>query len=440
MELLGQDFVIKNAVIISDKVVNVDLNNRLNVTPIILELILSEGINRPFITGKIALHDSSGMIRALNLKGSERIELTLGAAEKKGITPITRTFLIDSVELVQKSESYLIDIIDEGGYKAVTGQISRSYVDKIPNIIDSICRNVIGDPVHDMFGSIDKSLPRTNVIIPYLNTQDAVGWLLKRYTTKTGMPNFITKSLYNNKLYLFDLESSLKSTAFNVDYPFIKSDAHMNYSTSAELINTEAGYTSIGAYLEQQTDSMLTLARESILGVKTITVDTNNNLYESLVYSINKPIKYTSREGLLKYQDIIDNSFMLDDVNQIEYPSAKLTKPISSNTYLGARGILDGVSEAGRNNYTSRDMMADVMIQKTITMELNGTLFAANNVSVGQKMTALFESNEKIVDSKDQVYDEKLSGDYIITNINHKFNGTQYNVVVDGVKMGLYNG
>lgn len=432
---VGTDFLIQSVVITTDRDISTNNTQQIDVTTLVAELKLFETYNRLHVFGEIALTDQSGMLRALNPKGSERITITLSPAGVHNVTPITRTFIIRGTKLVQKSSFFVFDLIDEVGYVATTKVFSKSYTGNLINIINDICRGQLNKPITTLYNNVDSTRGETHIVIPYINTYTAINWLMDRCTTSSGSPYYVSPSLYNNTINVFNLDAALLSNPVNENNPFINGKRHQQYVTTTEIEGSEKAYSSIQSYIEKQTDSMHGLSLVGALGSQYSSVNLDTNLPTSFVNTGLNAVYTLKAKGIINSQDVVDNMFEINGENQAVIPHASIHDVYDDKTYIPAQSYAVNKDKSIMAQKLNNKSLKNMVIQKTLSITMPGILFATYKLVVGNKIKLQFETSEALTDSNTKAYDDKLSGNYIITNIAHTFTESQYTVTADVVKL-----
>lgn len=433
---VGQDILIRSAIITADRELSSKQITDIDVTSILVELKLYETTNRLHIIGEVAFSDQSAMLRAINFKGSERLTITLSPAGVHNIAPITRTFIIRGVKLIKDGSFYVLDLIDEIGYQATTKVFSKSYTGSIPKIINEICTGNLNKGINVLYNDLDNSRATTHVVIPYMNTYQAVNWLLDRQTTTSGSPYFVAPSLYNNDIKIYNLDAALKSQAVNIKNPFIKGQRHKEMVTTVDYEGSEKAYSCILSVIEKQTDSMHNLSLAGALGVNYSITDLNSNEENQFNNTGLNSLLTLKAKDIIQSQDVVDTGFVINGEYQVVTPAAGIHQIFDEKTYVPAQSYAVDADRSVSVNKLNNKTLKNAINQKTITITMPGTLFATYKLVIGNKLALKFENSEALDDSiNNNNYDSKLTGDYIITNIVHKFADTAYNVTADVVKL-----
>lgn len=431
---LGQHFIIKSAVITSDRTTGNDPIDNIEIGSLVAQLKITETASRPYTIGQVLIRDENNLFRALRIMGSERITFEIVAAKGNGVKPIKRTYIIRGINTVATNNTFVLDIMDEAGYIASAKAFAESYTGNLPTIISQISEGQLNRKVKaiyetDVYPYIKDT--STHINIPYMTPWQALTWLTDRTTTERGTPYFLSGSFYHNTSVMWSLESSLSSIPFNPEHAFVRSDRYTQATGQTGIDDTIYAETAIRDYVETHTDSMHALDRAHALAGTYDLVDTNSNLVEPQKYNLHSLVKKMSEDGIIKYQDVVDPSLNINDRFISNESSSYLMQARSSGTYLLGNSYQD---ESESHNRLNNKMIKNVMMQKTITATLPGKLFAAFNVTVGHKVRMHFESGDRVSNKRKLELDPKLSGDYVITGITHNFDDTEYNVVIDAVK------
>ena len=101
-----QQFKIVDAYITADRLGG--YGNKINVNNMIVELVLFENLEKPYVTGNVAILDDAGVFDGISFSGTERI--SFGISSEKDTDPSSglkfRTFIMSSIEnLIKASDN-----------------------------------------------------------------------------------------------------------------------------------------------------------------------------------------------------------------------------------------------------------------------------------------------------------------------------------------------
>jgi hypothetical protein len=211
-------FKYQKATITSDR--NEDLF--IDIRPVIFELTFFESLDKPYVTGQIAISDDAGFFDALSFSGNERLNLKLltelsntGSTEE---VVMDRSFILTSIDNIIKSSGsgnssiYVLNFMDEHAFVSKTKNVSRAVRDNLSKEILKLCQNEVGKNVDISYAGQSVQSDFKGVI-PYMHPLEAASWLTKKATTQHGMPFFLYASIHDTNLRLGSLDVMLQQDA-----------------------------------------------------------------------------------------------------------------------------------------------------------------------------------------------------------------------------------
>lgn len=96
-------YKITQAYITSEGMGGDDAGNRINVNSNIVELVFFESLEKPYISGQIAISDDQGFVDGMGFSGTERIFIEMASEDKTLVPVMSRSFIMTSIDQVIKS-------------------------------------------------------------------------------------------------------------------------------------------------------------------------------------------------------------------------------------------------------------------------------------------------------------------------------------------------
>ena len=212
----------------------------LDVRPLIVELVFFESLDKPYVTGQIAISDDQAIFDSITFSGTERLNIQmmseLSASENEDVV-MDRSFILTGIDTIIKSSNsgsssvYVFSFMDEHAMISKTKNISRSVKDDLNTEILKLCGNECGADV-DMSYASESVQGNFRGIIPYMHPLEAASWLCGKATTNLGMPFFLYGTVFTGKeapdavIRLGSLDKMLEQPAWNEDIPFLFSPAN----------------------------------------------------------------------------------------------------------------------------------------------------------------------------------------------------------------------
>jgi hypothetical protein len=422
-------FSILEALVISSTVRNEEIV--VDVLSNIKELRLYENIFNPYIDASIVLLDDFGLRTSLRVQGTERLKLVIGNADKPEEPLIIKYFffsrIIDTRKTNERAEILSIELVEEHVYINSIKEISKSYTEKLENIIESIASIELGkETTRRFFGGSIQGVRK--IIVPYLTPIEAITWLKLRATTQTGSPLYLHGDLYSNKLILSDLDNLLKQDVVNEDLPLIMNEASNSVSDNGDLLKT---YYQVNTVREVNSFDALALYEKGVVGSYYANIDAGSGQTVGSHVTVREVVEDLYTNTVLSddvVQNIFDPSLLIGDKLSDEYDSLHVYQVTSNNTYNQYQSYHDETVLLDQNSNiiesrlkVKNKIISQVFLRNAIEIGMSGSLFFEGKITVGNKIRVLFldpnvaKDNESVTDQ----IDRRKSGDFIILAIHH---------------------
>lgn len=376
----------------------------------ILELVLYESINVPYITGKILCADTQGFFQALRMDGTERLRLQIVSTEFD--YTFTRNFImtrtIGKVPIGESGHAYNFYIAEDTFFVDVLKKVSRSY-EGTPN---EIIKNILSSEFDKELNLIGKESAQSafTYISPFISPFTIIETIRARSTDRNGYPFFVYAALNDDAIRMKSLSEIIESAPIN-SIPFTYSTAQ-NYNPDQEkqLTNIEF-YEEIGA---NDTAELILMGAVQ-------------NQYNVLNLSTSKRNTY-NRFNITEVLDAKENSIFnkdltIQDKNLNEY-DPKIVYNLVNYTTSEELGYHDEEDIELHVNKMKANSLCAALEKKKINITLAGVLnyFDDGKVFVG----------EQIMINKPQhnagELDEVASGPYIVLQNKHVFVDNKYSM------------
>jgi len=414
----------------------------------VLEVVFYENLYKPYIDATIAIIDDFGLRDALSIQGTERLKLVLGDAEKPEEPVAVKYFFFSRIADVQRmnerSELLLINLVEEHVYIDSVKQFSRSYTGKLEDIISTISANELGKQVQQV--NFEGSVQGTRkIIVPYMSPLESIQWLRDRATTRTGSPIFLYSSLYNDNLFMSDLDSLLKEPVFNNKLPLRYTSATASASETEENLRP---YYEIISFKQTNSEDTQSLYENGAIGSYYASIDAGTGTVSGSHISVRDLIGEFYTNELISpdtVQTIFDPSLEIDGRLSDEYNSLHIHQVVSSGTYNQFKSYHDETSllDASNSVIESRLKVKNKLIRmllkrNVIDIGMNGSLFFEGKMPVGRRIRVLFLNSNVEGDLKDPTkqIDRRKSGDYLVLAINHRLVQEKHTAILRMSKLG----
>lgn len=430
----------------------------LDINPVlIVELNIYESIQMPFLTGNFLMIDDTGIRSTFGIYGNEELTITLDGPPGSDIEPITKEFMITAVEqsvpTTDRESVDLYTIIEKHAYLSEVRKVSQSFKGKGEDIISKMLSNFF-DMAYDNRSRSEISSIQSGFryVAPTIEPLEAVEIVRRRISTPGGTPFYLYSTLRNPNLVLNDFESIFSSVPWNV-----KAGRDLDYVFSAANTQNGASQTRAADFFYIQSwknlvqESVFRLAKAGGFGSQFEVMDINSGQNYGYRFDAIETITRLADGGRLpgtrEGQVSTNQSLTTDNSLRIGKPSGE-QKPLGQynsnhiNTISAARiyndvnGYHDESEDAG---YYKKKMdlhaIQTILNRNVVNITVAGTPYLQEDRSVGNLIRVLVPKTST-VDASDARIDEKLSGDYIISDCRHIFgnNGT-HKVAMDIMKM-----
>ena len=424
---------------ITSEILGGEKNNRVNINPSIVELVLYENLEKPYISGQIAISDDQGFVDAIGFSGTERLFIEM-ASEDPSLEPVmSRSFIMSSIDQTIKSNDagqasiYVFTLIDEHVLLSKTNKISRSITDSLETEIQKIC-------IQDLKKSVDLSYlypsvqNNVKVLIPYMHPLEACEWLRDRATTVNGCPLFLYASIHDTNLRLGSLDKMLEQNPWNQKLPYLYSPSNVKKTEDKVPIHRTMQVQTMRSAKMQNTLKQLMAG-----GIGAVYNNTNLNTGQmsSQHFDVTKIISKLETNEIIpreKSQNVYQKEFKIND-DHLHNKDAKIFHQITSTgTYGTWKSYHDEIKSQDFNvklgNYAIRNMLLKNMFEVTVP----GAGFIVSKASVGDIVTINTLSDDGD-NTTSATFDQLRSGDFLNYNVRHTFKNTRHDVVMSVCKL-----
>lgn len=436
----AEDFELRSVKIYSDRY----LGKEINITQLVAEINIFEQLNSLYLTGSITFIDDQNVFEALNIQGTEYIDIELKLPFKETAS-VTKSFVILNVDKIIKNNDYTntihINIREARGYYNDLIKYSKMYDGTGESIIQKIVEDKLNSNIYNFDWrssgptQFNRSFQKAfRYIVPYISPMDAIKTILSKITTKSGMPYFCSSALLTDDFLLTDLESILQTESFNNNKPFTYSQ------TVAQSGNMAAQAYSIQKIKGDIVEDALLIAQLGAIGSSYAMTELRTGKSFDIHVNMKEIFDTFKLLGILSDTDefFIDNEFQPEKLidptiknsttadRMYDYDSRRFFD-ISGNTY--EEEVLNFSEESELSDYLLRPISLAVkrhLLKNAYTITVPGMHFLNPdrvNTSVGNKIK--LQVFGKLKDNTPDI-DSKRSGDFIILAKRHVFNCSSF--------------
>jgi hypothetical protein len=432
-------YKITQAYITSEGMGGDDESNRINVNPNIIELVFFESLEKPYISGQIALSDDQGFVDGIGFSGSERLFIEMASEDKTLVPVMSRSFIMTSIDQVIKSNDagqasvYLFTLMDEHALVSKAKKISRTVTDTIEKEITKICGQ-------DLRKNVDLSYLRPSiqnnmkVLIPYMHPLEACDWLRDRATTVSGCPLFLYASIHDTNMRLGSLDKMLEQETWNTELPYLYSPSNVKQTENKSPIHrTFQVQTMRAAKLQNTLKQMMA----GSVGATYNNTNLGTGQISSERFDITNALKNLTKTGVIKEnqeQNVYPSEFVMND-KPVHKMDAKIFHQITSTgTYGTFKSYHDEMKPSSFTNKVTNHSIRNMLYKNMFEVTVPGAGFIVSKASVGDMVRIETISDDG--DNKSTVsFDQLRTGDFLIYNTRHTFKNTRHDVVMTVCKL-----
>lgn len=443
----SQQYKITKAEISADRLGGVSANV-FDVRTSIAELNIYESLDNPYLTGTVVILDDKALFDKMNFQGTERLTINMASVDNDLDTVFSRTFIMTGIEDQVKSNEggkssmNSFTLLDEHAFLSHLKKVSKSFNGRIDEILIKLLATEMKldiDLSYLFLPNGNKSVPmQTNMrgIIPNLNPIDAILWLTRRATTITGSPFFTYATMHDKNLRLGNLDSMLSQKAWNSRLPYTYNPANVsNAETQTEFERTFT----VKAIKTSKMANTLKLIQQGAIGAAMNNTNLNTGSIAKSHFSIRKVLGKLENDSIIdKNQNVFDPKFKVDEVLVDEYDARVYHTITSTGTYGRKKSYHDEYDATKLTKKLESKSLLNHLYKNMLQVVVEGAGFIVAKASVGDivniKIVNDNVENSRVA-SEDDLIDKAKSGDFIIYDTRHTFQGTTHTVSMNVCKL-----
>lgn len=415
----------------------------------IIEINLFESLDKPYVTGNIAILDDKSLFEKIQLQGTEILRLTLaGLGNENNPNMNQREFYITGIEKKVKSNDagkasvFVLNIIDKHMYLDAASQVSKSFSGRLDDEIIRICKTYLKKEV-DLSYIFTSENERSDAIqqnvkgiVPNLKPTEAIQFLQNRATTLTGSPFFVYASMHDENLRVANLDVMLQQKPFNKRLPYTFNPSNVNVAEGLSALEQ--------SFIVKEIKTVKMGGTLNHLDMGAISADyCNTNLNTGEItrtpYTIRQTLKNMIEKGVIspRKQNVFDEKFKIEDKDVDEYKTRNFHTITSSGTYGTFKGYSDEFEEGLFRKKLERIGILNHLYKNMFSVLITGTGFLVSKATVGDIVTINIV-NDNIEDQRggeEGNIDKNLSGDFLIYDTRHTFNQTSHTIALNVCKL-----
>ena len=429
-----------------------DESVKLDLKTLVSDLDLFEHIDKPWITGLLALEDTSDILAGVGIGGNDRVEIKIRRNEEPDKEVfIHKFFRIDKVVekinrgLNENSSVVLLHLVEEVWYESNAINVNKSYEGKPQDIISAIAESFLTN--RRVFGA-STDIQDMKVIVPNMTPLEAIAWIKNRATTNEGFPLFVYSSLPvfgdgTDALWVFDLEYMLKQKPWNEDSPF-------NNFASSQLGRGVPQRRTILAYEQKKTEDISPLIHMGLIEGRHQFIDVTTMKVEPVDYNHEKDINELLESRGMKGRGVVPSYYSVHGNKLNEMSSAKdnqvgnrlITNIGGTNAYKDALTIDERDKKSQYKHRPLSNAFKSLLAYDPLIAVVDGWDFSLNgHNTIGRVMSFLFMSTQSNPEGSRERFDKQKTGNYLVYAAKHSFKSEGYDVTLTCVKLthGEYN-
>lgn len=422
----------------------------LDVRSLIVELVFYENLDKPYLTGVVAISDDSGLFDSVNFSGTERLHIQmlseLSESEEEDIV-MDRVFIMSSIINTVKSSNsgqsalYTISLIDEHAVISKSRTVSRSIKDELDKEIIKLCQNECGK-------NVDLSYANPTVqnnfkgVIPYMNPLEAATWLTTKATTELGMPFYLYASIHDTNLRLGSLDKMLEQPAWNAKSPFIFSPS--NTQKQEEGGDPTSQYFQVQSLKTSNVQNTLKQLSTGAIGSQYTVTDLSSGRQVQQHFSIDALLSKADEAGIIdkSKQNVYNDDYKTPDFVEVNIEGQHLHdtngsvfhQVVSRGVYGDKKSIHDQVSPSMFLKKVEALAYKNAVYKNIFDVTVPGPGFIKSGGTIGDKITINILKDANDPDEPNQL-DALRSGDFIVYNTRHQFRDTRHDVAMTVFKL-----
>lgn len=399
----GSDAITPGSYNIDRIILTTNDNQEYNITAIVAQILVRESIYMGSLQYEFNILDAANMLEKLKCVSGERLSLrvsrsSIGGEIKRYKADMRIAEIHSFAKLSPGTQTYVFRCVSEHAYINQVKTISKPFNDVAGSLINKICTQELKIPKKKL--SINTETKQTIVgVYPRIRPMGAINWLIRRS--------------FDNATPFFFYETLADGVHFNSYENCINKESHKTYEHSpynnkivGSAENAEMLSKKVLKFASDLNISKYVKASRGAYGSTLHTLDINTKTYKKQTYSYGKQLQ-------LNNNGLLPKELKLDD-RLIQECSDSTNFYISTNT---------SAVSGGSNYHTlveGQILHANAYIENMDAMKVDIDIYGDFDLSVGMTLDLDIRKSED-AGNNNRGKDLFLSGKYLITSINHKF-------------------
>jgi hypothetical protein len=381
----------------------------IDIKKVVSDFAVTESIYSLFDIYELTIGDGTGLMELYGLTCNEKIEVTIFKKDKsdKEEKMITKKLVVIEITDYNKGEemtqTFKLRCLTESAFAAATKRLSRSVSGSIDQILKTLTREVIKDPVNFVSS---QSLGNFKIVIPNLTYTETFALLTKSNVLEDGSTAHLYETLWHDFIYrsYSDMVNSkpkkkYKYTSNNKEE--VGSDKHFDEQIT-RVKNISSSFDV----------SLYSAMKDGVYHSKVNRVDPSSKTYEVIEFNLFK----SQTPHISKHPYLKEGSYEVDTPRTI-------THIVNSNAY----GDETNIRTVDSSLYAKKVSTFSKQFGLTHTIEIDGV----TEFCVGDTIEIQIPPSHGVGVSRNKE-DTLLSGKFLVTNIRHAFTSSgRYTMSVD---------
>jgi len=389
----------------------------LDIIDIITDFEVYEHIDKPYITGKLVVADTQRVYERFDFQGGETFKIQIQRDQNESIEPIKKTFIIDEVLHVAKSnetsQAIVFHLIEDIGFIDTLHNVNKAYQGQPQKIIQTISKDFLKKDVGS--NAEDNVQNDMNVIVPNLSPLEAMAWIKNRATDKDGYPFFLFSTFALDKFMFYDLSTMLSEKPMNADTPY-------TYSQSIELSEGPQRLFQIFDYKVKNVENLASLVNAGYVGANHNFYDITRAKNAEVKFDVHKDF-YNRVDEISKRQNLplISPNLEYEEKSISDFQSRNITNIFAGKNFENNKSLTESDNIGDHRRKVISNAMKLLLTKSPLEIVVNGREFldGSTNFTIGNNIKVVFKANQD--DNPSTVIDRKMSGDYLIYSARHVF-------------------
>lgn len=398
----SKDYEIKELELINSGGQTIDLRN------IFLEMQIFQDLYSSVMSGTILINDGNDTFRYFYLCGNEYLKISI---DKPGLNrPLRRLFRVykasDRRPSSDSGQVYLLHFCSDEFLSSESLAVSKAYKStKIRDVVFDILTNELSVDVQRI-ASLEQTSGSFDLIVPGYRPFEAIQWVTARGYDQKKFCYFFFEN--KNGFNLTSLQTLIKQQPYKTLKYELKNTENLDPALNKDSVDN---FTILNDF------DMITSISNGSFSSRLLSIDLFSQQFENIDYSL---LMAESQGNLLnKFKPV--NSFR-NSKNQTLFNS-----PFSFfRTYLSINDTVSEKSNDVKFWMQPRAMHMTLLNHFRIQITIPGDIELKAGDVVNYEFPAFESANEE-----GKQLDKARSGKYLVSSINHKFNGDTFESIVE---------